>query len=277
MQGRIVRIISNLYTVDIGGVLYNCHARGKFRKDNITPLVGDMCEIDIENSYILDIKKRKNELKRPMIANVDKALVLSSVKEPKLSLNLLDKQLAMILINKIEPIIILSKLDLLNEEELNEIQGISAYYSTIGIKVINNTEYESIKEEFTNNLVVLTGQTGAGKSTLLNNLEKELNLKTSPISHALGRGVHTTRHVELFEINDGLVADTPGFSALNFNGITKDEIKETFIEFSNLTCKFKDCNHLKEIDCGVREALQSGEILKSRYDNYVKFVSEVQK
>ena len=277
MQGRIVRIISNLFTVDVGGVLYDCNARGKFRKDKIVPLVGDICVIDEKNNYILEIKNRKNELKRPMIANVDKALVLSSVKEPNLSLNLLDKQLTTIIYNKIEPIIILSKLDLLNSDESKEIINIKKYYNSIGINIYENTEYLKIKSEFKDCLVVLTGQTGAGKSTLLNNLEKELNLKTSPISKALGRGVHTTRHVELFEINGGLVADTPGFSSINFTGMTKEDIKETFIEFKNYPCKFKDCNHIGETACGVKEAVANDKILKSRYDNYVKFISEVSK
>ncbi|MDD4548022.1 MAG: ribosome small subunit-dependent GTPase A, partial [Bacilli bacterium] len=218
MKGKIVRIISNLYTVDINSKKYDCRARGKFRKEEISPLVGDNVVVDIDNNYILDIEERKNELARPQIANVDYALIISSVKKPNLSLNLLDKQLAIIELNKIKPIIILTKLDLLNSKEKKEIKPIINYYKSIGYLVLKNTDKLKIKRLLKNKISVLTGQSGAGKSTLLNFLDKTLNLKTQEISKSLGRGIHTTRHVELFEINKCLIADTPGFSSLNFEG-----------------------------------------------------------
>jgi len=275
MEGRITRIISNLYTVTVEGKEYFCNARGKFRIKDITPSVGDFCEIDPENNYILDIKPRKNELTRPMISNVDVALIITSVKKPDLSLNLLDKQLSLIILNKIEPIICLTKLDLLNEDEAKEIDAIAKYYESIGIKVVNNNQKAEIEKIISDNLVVLTGQTGAGKSTLLNTLNKELNLETKPISEALGRGVHTTRHVELFNLFGGLIADTPGFSALDFKNVNKEKLRNSFIEFKNYPCEFKDCMHIKEINCGVIEAVEDKNIMKSRHGNYKKFIAEV--
>lgn len=275
MQGKIVRIVSNLYTVDVNGKLYNCHARGKFRNEKLTPLVGDLCNIDPENNYILEINSRKNELQRPVIANVDIALIITSCKSPDLSLSLLDKLISNVIINRIDPVICFTKLDLLNKEELKMIKKIMKYYSSIGIKVFNNKENFRLKRFLKNKTVVLTGQTGAGKSTLLNKLDKKLNLKTQEISEALGRGKHTTRHVELFNIGKILIADTPGFSALEFTNITKEELKESFKEFNNYDCEYKDCIHNNEKNCAIKKAVQNGEILESRYENYLKFLKEV--
>lgn len=274
MNGKIVRIISNLYTVDINSVKYDCRARGKFRKDGISPLVGDEVVVDVENNYIIEIKPRKNQLKRPSIANVDNALIITSVKEPELSLNLLDKQLTLINLNNIEPIIILTKLDLLNEQELKSIKIIKEYYQSVGYQVINNTEDKKLLNLIKNKISVLTGQSGVGKSTLLNFLDKDLNLKTQKISKSLGRGVHTTRHVELFEIEKSLIADTPGFSSLNFKDYQKEDIKNTFYEFNNYQCEFKNCMHINELECAIKDAVNNKEILKSRYENYLKIIKE---
>lgn len=274
MNGKIVRIISNLYTVDINSVKYDCRARGKFRKDGISPLVGDNVVVDVENNYIIEIKPRKNQLKRPSIANVDNALIITSVKEPELSLNLLDKQLTLINLNNIEPIIILTKLDLLNEQELKSIKIIKEYYQSVGYQVINNTEDKKLLNLIKNKISVLTGQSGVGKSTLLNFLDKDLNLKTQKISKSLGRGVHTTRHVELFEIEKSLIADTPGFSSLNFKDYQKEDIKNTFYEFNNYQCEFKNCMHINELECAIKDAVNNKEILKSRYENYLKIIKE---
>ena len=274
MQGRITKIVSNTFSVNVNNDVYDCKARGKFRNEKITPMVGDLVAIEDKDLLITDIFPRKNELKRPFISNVDKALIITSVADPKLSLDLLDKQLCTIIFNKVTPIIILSKLDLLNSKEKKEIKKIAKYYSSIGIKVLKNTDKKKIREQIAKNVVVLTGQSGAGKSTLLNKLEKTLDLKTSPISKALGRGVHTTRHVELFEIAKGLIADTPGFSALDLSEITKEELKRLFIEFKHYNCQYDNCSHIKEKNCGVKKALEENKILKSRYDNYIKFGSE---
>jgi len=273
-DGKIIKIVSNLYTVLVEGDLYECRARGKFRKDAVTPLVGDFVVIDTENAYILEIKKRKNELARPMIANVDAALVLTSVKEPDLSLNLLDKELAAIGHEGIEPIIVLSKTDLLSSKELAKIKKLVKYYKKVGFEVITNRQRFKLRRLIKGKTVVLTGQTGAGKSTLLNKLDKSLDLKTSPISTALGRGVHTTRHVELFEVAGAFIADTPGFSALDLN-FPREELKQVYPEFREVSCKFQNCEHDGEKECGVKTAYETGEILPSRYENYIKFRGEM--
>jgi ribosome biogenesis GTPase / thiamine phosphate phosphatase len=277
MKGQIVRIISNLFTVKIDNNLYECRARGKFRNDKETPVVGDYCEVDIKNNYIIKLFPRKNVLKRPVIANIDMAVIVTSVKKPDLSLNLMDKLLINIIYNNIEPIICFTKLDLLNKEELSNLEIIVDYYQKLGIKVFNNKEIEKLKKVLKNKIVVLTGQTGAGKSSLLNKFDSRLNLKTSSISEALGRGVHTTRHVELFNINNILIADTPGFSSLSFENMSTDDIKKNFIEFNNYDCKYKDCSHINEQECNIKNAVVNNEIMKSRYDNYVKFINEVKK
>ncbi len=274
---KIVKIISNLYTVEKDGHLFDCHARGKFRNTALTPLVGDECLIDAENNYILDIHPRRNELTRPPIANVDIALVITSCKEPNLSLNLLDKLLCHIMINHIEPIICLTKLDLLDASSLKDLKKLQKYYQKLGIKVVSNKQLRKIKRLLKNKTVVLTGQTGAGKSTLLNRLDKHLDLQTQEISTALGRGKHTTRHVELYPVKNFLIADTPGFSSLELTNYSTEQIKNSFSEFQNYTCPFKDCAHTNERDCAIKEAVKNGEILPSRYENYLKFLKEGKK
>lgn len=277
MTGQIIRVISNLYTVKVGESLYGCRARGKFRKDNISPIVGDNVVIDIENNIIEEILPRKNELDRPVIANVDMAFIVTSTKKPNLDLNLLDKLISVISFNNIEPVICFTKLDLLNEVELETISNLRKYYEMIGIKVLYSTETNDIKKLIKNKIVVLAGQTGAGKSSLLNKLDEKLNIKTDEISEALGRGKHTTRHVELYHISDGYIADTPGFSALDLKDMDKEDLKNTFVEFANYECKFRDCMHRKEKECGVKDALNDKMILQSRYNNYLLFLEELEK
>lgn len=277
MNGKVIRVISNLYTVKIEEQLYGCHARGKFRKDNITPMVGDDVIVDTDNNTIVKILPRKNELARPVVANVDMALVVTSVRKPNLDLNLLDKLIAIITFNKIEPVICFTKLDLLDEVDLKDIENLREYYEMIGIKCFYNTEKNEIKKYVRNKIVVLAGQTGAGKSSLLNSLEEGLNIATNEISEALGRGKHTTRHVELFGIGEGFIADTPGFSAIVLKDMTIEDLKNAFKEFGNYECRFNDCAHFKEIDCGVKEALKEKKILQSRYDNYLRFMEEIKK
>jgi ribosome biogenesis GTPase len=277
MQGQIIKQISNLYTVKVGDMLYGCRARGKFRKDNISPMVGDYVIINTEDNVIESILERKNELDRPVIANVDIALIVTSTKKPNLDLNLLDKLISVITFNDIEPVICFTKLDLLNEVEKENIDNLRKYYEMIGINCVYNTETAEIKRLLDNNIVVLAGQTGAGKSSLLNRLDDELDIETNEISEALGRGKHTTRHVELYEISDGYIADTPGFSALDLKDMNKEQLRDTFVEFRNYECKFRDCMHHKESKCGVKEALEDKMILQSRYNNYLLFLEEVEK
>ena len=277
MVGRIVRIISNLYTVEVnqnGSInSYECRARGKFRIDGLTPLVGDIVEISDEN-YILDIKPRINSLSRPMIANIDNALVVTSLTRPELSTSLLDKMIVNVLIKGIEPIIVFTKYDLLTSEQKKEYDKIIHYYQDIGFKAIINTEIDKLDEYIDGKAVVLTGQTGVGKSTLLNKLLPDINQETNDISEALGRGKHTTRHVELFKYKNSFIADTPGFSSLDISEEEKENIKFYYPEFKNNDCKFRDCLHINEIGCKVKEDVEAGLILQSRYDNYKKMVVE---
>ena len=194
MQGRITKQISNQYTVEVDGEKIICNARGKFKNMGLSPVVGDLVDIDKDNKIIKEILPRKIKLDRPVVANIDVALIVTSLKKPDLSLSLLDRLLTIVLINNIEPIIILTKIDLVDKKNLKEYKKIFKYYEKIGIKVIPNTKLYKLKRLLNKKLVVLTGQTGSGKSTLLNKLDKNLNLETKPISDALNRWVHTTRH-----------------------------------------------------------------------------------
>lgn len=232
MRGQIVKIISNLYSVNCNGTTYDCHSRGKFRNDKITPVVGDYVEIDNVNNYILSIEKRKNSLIRPMVSNVDQAIIVTSLKEPDFSTNLLDKLLLVLTFNKITPIICLTKNDLLKEDERIELLKYIDYYKSLGYKVFYNDDIDTIKRLFVNKTTVLTGQTGAGKSSLLNRLDSKLELETGEISKALGRGKHTTRHVELIELFDGHVVDTPGFSLIDLKDMKNSDIRDCFVEFN---------------------------------------------
>ena len=265
--GRIVKNISNLYTVEVNNEKYDCRARGIFRNNNEIPLVGDIVEVDLDNSIITKINARKNELTRPTIANIDACIIVTSLKEPDYSASLLDKMLTNVILSNIKPIIVFSKYDLLTDSEKKHFDSIIEYYKSIGIDVLLNTEISKLESLISNQTVTLTGQTGAGKSTLINKLDKNLDLATDEISYALGRGKHTTRHVELFKVKDYYIADTPGFSALDVID-DKENIRFAFYEFEEDLCKFRDCKHLNEIGCKVKEDLEAGKILNSRYESY---------
>jgi len=276
MVGRIIKNISNDYTVETNDGIYVCKPRGLFRNNKQTPLVGDMVRIDPQNNYILEIFERKNSLIRPTVSNIDQAFVITSVKEPDFSSYLLDKLLTIISYNNIDVVICFTKLDLLSDKEKNEFDSIMSYYEKIGYKVVTNQNTNEIKHLFKNKITVFTGQSGSGKSSLLNLLDKSLSLKTAEISKALNRGKHTTRHIELFKVYDGYIVDTPGFSAIDFTGMSKIAIRDNFKEmFDNLdNCKYRDCLHIKEDGCYIKKQVSSGEILKSRYDNYCKFIEK---
>ena len=274
MIGKIVKQISNDYTVKVDNTLYTCKARGKFKHDGITPLVGDNALIDPNNKLLLEILPRINELIRPSIANIDQAVIVMSNKIPEFSLDLLDKLLCIIEYNNIKPIIYVSKTDLLNKDELDKLELILNYYRNIGYKVYTDL---SIKEVFKDKVTVFVGQSGAGKSTLLNKLDSNLSLITGDVSISLGRGKHTTRHVELINTLGGLIADTPGFSKISFIGMSKEDIRDNFIEFNKYRdkCKYKDCMHDAEDECEIKNEVNNSNILISRYQNYLKYIKEV--
>ena len=275
MTGRVIKLISNKWTVEKEGQSYECSSIGKFKYLKISPLVGDLVEFDIDNKVITRIMPRKNELIRPPISNVDQAIILVSCKQPDFSSNLLDKMLVIIEYNNIKPIICFTKYDLLDNTK--EIDNIIKYYKKIGYEVYINKEIDDIKAILKGKITVLTGQTGVGKSSLLNSLKEDLNLATGEISKALGRGRHTTRHVELLNIDGGLVADTPGFSSLDFIGMNKKDIKDNFIEFykNENKCKYQDCIHIKEDGCYIKKLVDEKEIIESRYENYKKFIDSI--
>ncbi len=275
MKGQIIKIISNLYFVNCNSEIYKCHSRGNFRNKNILPVVGDFCIIDKDDNYILEILPRKNFLIRPLVANIDQGLIVTSLKTPDFSENLLDKLLLVMEINKIKPIICITKEDLVNEKEKNKYRNILNYYKKIGYDVYYNTQLDKLKRIFKNKTTVFTGQTGAGKSSLFNKLDSRLNLDVGEVSIALGRGKHTTRCVELIEIFDGKLVDTPGFSSIDLSIFLNEQIRDNFIEFKNYICKYSNCTHTNESieECSIKKAVESGKILKSRYENYLKFLN----
>ncbi len=272
MKGQIVKNISNDYTVFANNKYYVCKCRGKIKNENITPLVGDYCIFDSENNYITSICERKNFLTRPMVANIDQAFIVTSLKEPAFSTNLLDKLLVICTLNNIKPIIILTKKDKLTREEKKELKKVLKYYKKY-YKVLYNTNLFRIKLLLRNKTTVFTGQTGSGKSTLMNKLDKNLDFETNEISHALGRGKHTTRCVSLVRMYNGKVLDTPGFSDIDLSIYSKEQIKQSFIEFNKYECQYKDCMHINENNCKIKELVKKQEILEDRYINYKKMIS----
>ncbi|MCI0131112.1 MULTISPECIES: ribosome small subunit-dependent GTPase A [Enterococcaceae] len=281
-KGQICKALSGFYYIDYKGKRYQTRARGNFRNRNITPLVGDWVEFESTNEtdgYILDVYERKNDLVRPPVANIDQGVVVSSCVEPNFSTNLLDRFLVTLSEKDIDPIIYVTKMDLANEEERNHIAVIQTEYEKIGYPVLlaEKNSLEDLTRFFKDKLTVFMGQSGAGKSTLLNQLSPDLSLKVGEISESLGRGRHTTRHVELIDLFGGLVADTPGFSSIDFLEMTLDELPKRFPEFveASVYCKFRECKHRHEPKCEVKRRVEIGEILSSRYDHYLQFYDEI--
>jgi ribosome biogenesis GTPase / thiamine phosphate phosphatase len=277
MQGQIIKIVSDLHYVSCNDEIYPCKCRGIFRKEHITPVVGDYVLFSIEKKVIEEILPRKNEFERPKVSNIDQAFIVTSLVNPNFSLNLLDKMLVLMELHNVKTIICITKEDLVSDLELEKIRKTLDYYKSLGYEVVSNQEIDKIKALIKGKTSVFTGQTGAGKSTLLNKLNPNWNLETGEVSLALGRGRHTTRVVELFSLFDGKVMDTPGFSALDFNKYSKEEIRDAFIEFSMYPCPFKDCMHTKEKECIVKQEVISNNILDSRYTNYLNFIGEDKK
>lgn len=280
-KGQIIKALSGFYYVESAHQVFQCKARGKFRKNDQKPLVGDYCEFSIENGnegYIFKLLERKNELVRPPICNVDQALLVFSAKEPDMNTLLLDRFLVLIEHLNIQPIICISKMDLV---DFYDIQYMMKPYENAGYQVYylsskKKQGLENIQKIFENKITVITGQSGVGKSSLLNALDIHLNIDTNEISKALGRGKHTTRHVELMKMYGGYVADTPGFSSLEIQ-MEPIELAQAYHDFHELSslCKFRGCLHDSEPSCAVKEAVENGNISKERYEHYLMFLKEV--
>lgn len=287
--GRIIKALSGYYYVLPEHLpleesnLVQCRARGLFRKTGESPLVGDIAQFEYrenQEGLVTQIEERKNSLVRPPIANVDQVVLVFSLEEPQFSSLLLDRFLAHIEHMRIPVLICLSKSDLVHTDSFEEVVQ---YYKKIGYTVIISSAkkeegIEQIREHLRGKISVFAGQSGVGKSSLLNALMPDKQLKTSEISHRLGRGRHTTRHVELLAVaDDGLVADTPGFSQLDFDDMEPEDVSYTFVEMRehSARCKFRGCVHDREPGCKVREAVQNNEIHEKRYAHYLQFLSEV--
>ncbi|MDN6223236.1 MAG: ribosome small subunit-dependent GTPase A, partial [Lacticaseibacillus paracasei] len=287
LTGRIIKQISGYYDIAVNGTTYRTRGRGSLRNDKITPLVGDIAAFQPgegdDEGYLLKVLPRHNALVRPPVANVDQAVLITSAVEPDFSKNLLDRFLVYLEGHDIHAEIYLTKTDLTKPQRLTKIRQDLAGYTKIGYPVFapdkpfDPTILAQVQASFADKLTIFTGQTGAGKSTLLNHLVPGLDLATAAISHALNRGRHTTRTTDLYPIHGGLVADTPGFSSLGLLDVTLDDLRDRFPEFAALApnCKFRGCQHVSEPHCAVKAALAAGDIMQSRYDNYLQFREEL--
>jgi len=285
--GKIIKSLSGFYYIEDHGMIYQCRGRGNFRKRKLSPLVGDWVDYESTNTtdgMVLAIHERRNVLARPLIANVDQVLVIFSAKEPDFDTRLLDRFLVHIEAHGIPPILVIAKMDKVNEhpEDKASIEAYAQLYRTIGYTVFlvnphRERELVSLVHYLKEKTTVLAGQSGVGKSSLLNRLHPELNIKTGEISKALSRGKHTTRHVELLKVGGGFVADTPGFSSLDFQSLEADELSACFPEFLQVAdaCKFRGCSHLNEPGCAVRSRVESGDIASHRYEHYKQFYQEI--
>jgi len=277
LQGKIIKSLAGFYYVESNGKVYQTRARGNFRKKGQTPYVGDEVEFSAEKDsegYILKIAERKNSLIRPPIVNIDQAVVIMSAKEPDFNANLLDRFLVLLEHKGIHPILYLSKLDLL--EVGDELDAFLQVYRSIGYDVARSVD--ELMPILSMKTTVFMGQTGVGKSTLLNKIAPDLQLETGEISESLGRGRHTTRAVSLYNLNGGKIADTPGFSSIDYEVSQADELNQAFPEIAGLSrsCKFRTCTHTHEPGCAVKPAVEDGQIATFRFDNYLQFLSEIE-
>ena len=283
LQGIIMHSISGFYYVEAAGFVYMCKAKGAFRKDKLAPLVGDRVwmEPDGEKGFIISIEPRKNFLIRPPIANIDKLFVTASADQPKPNLYVIDKLTAFAVYHNIEPIIVFSKTDLADVSACSEIYR-KAGFLVICCSSVSGDGFDELKIALSDGVNAFSGNSGVGKSSLLNMLIPELDLETNEISDKLGRGKHTTRSVRLYHYGNGLIADTPGFSSIDFeeNGekIFKEELASCFPEFEQFTslCKFfPSCSHTVDKGCAVRKAVDDGWICKERHESYCRMYEEV--
>lgn len=270
MQGRIVKAISGFYYVENENKIYECKARGIFKKNSITPLVGDFVEFEeFKNGKgnVIDVKERKNSLVRPPIANIDTAIIVAAVKNPDISLLFIDKQIVFLESIGVEPVICINKIDIESGEKIKSIYK-NIGYSVIDTSAINEIGIEELKEKIKNKVSVFIGNSGVGKSSLTNKIIGSSIMEEGDLSK-IERGKQTTRHVELIRLEDNTyIADSPGFSS--FEIIPEENLDNYFIEFQQYICdcRYRGCNHVLEEECGIRYAVEAGKIEKSRYESY---------
>ncbi|HET7579612.1 MAG TPA: ribosome small subunit-dependent GTPase A [Bacillales bacterium] len=279
-EGRIIQSLSGYYDVESGGEIYRCRGRGNFRKRKVTPLVGDI--VAFEDGYVLEVKPRKNELLRPPLSNLDQGVLVFSAVEPEFHPLLLDRFLVRLEADDIHPVICFSKLDLADESGRQQITKYAEDYRDAGYNVVLTSTHtkegiDLLQTWLAEKISVFAGQSGVGKSSLLNELRPDLSLETGEISESLGRGKHTTRRVQLFPVGSGYVADTPGFSSLDFRGIEDENLQLFFPEMRIRVgeCKFRGCTHIAEPQCAVKEAVASGDIPDYRYEHYKQFFKDI--
>ena len=284
IEGRLIKGIGGFYYVEAADAIYECKARGVFRKQKITPLVGDIVSITVNDNAentIDEIRERKNSLIRPSLANLDQLFVVASIADPAINTTVIDRIIAIAEHKNIEPVIVLTKTDL--SDDYMKYYDI---YDKAGFSVVlcdNNSGSGSddVKAMLNNKVSAFTGNTGVGKSSLLNRIDSRLALETGETSKKLGRGKHTTRHCELFRIAGGYVADTPGFSSVDFERcekILKDDLPYCFREFNPYLdkCRFQtNCSHINDKGCAVVEAVNNGLISPERHKSYIDLYNEV--
>ena len=286
MQGKIVKGIAGFYYVHVvESGLYECKAKGAFRKEKIKPLVGDVVEIDVldeqeKTGNIIDILERKNELIRPAVANIDQALVVFAVTKPKPHFNLLDRFLIMMESKDIPVLLCFNKKDLAEDEEIRGLKDIyeKCGYPMIFTSALCEENVEELKGLLHGKTTAIAGPSGVGKSSLINIFQPDAKMETGSISEKIERGKHTTRHSELIWIEENTyIMDTPGFSSLYTNDFEKEELKYYFTEFTPFEgkCRFQGCDHVHEPGCAVKEALEEGKIHPVRYENYLEMYKEL--
>lgn len=286
MQGKIIKGIAGFYYVHVAGKgIYECKAKGIFRKENIKPLVGDDVVIEITDARdfegnIMEILPRRSSLIRPAVANIDQALLIFSMTKPEPNYNLLDRFLIMMKQQGLECILCFNKNDISNREERERIAKIyeNSGCQVLFVSAVKKEGMDSLMEILRGRTTAVAGPSGVGKSSIVNCLQKEKQMETGAISEKIERGKHTTRHSELITISDNTyIMDTPGFSSLSLFDMEKEELKEYYPEFAPYEnrCRFMTCVHIHEPVCGIRDAVGEERISKIRYDNYAAFYEEL--
>lgn len=286
MQGKIIKGIAGFYYVHVvESAVYECKAKGVFRKEKIKPLVGDNVEVEVldeetKTGNIVKILPRKNELIRPAVANIDQALVVFAVVKPNPHFNLLDRFLVMMESKQIPVVLCFNKEDIAKEPQIEELKAVyeNCGYPLIFVSAREIRNIEQVRTALKGKTTAIAGPSGVGKSSIINLLQPQANMETGEISDKIERGKHTTRHSELFSIDeDSYIMDTPGFSSLYVNDFEKEELKYYFPEFADYEgkCRFQGCVHVHEPDCAVKEAVEKGKIHKVRYQDYLEIYEEM--